>query len=197
MSVGYKFYITPDMTPRVSGDVKAMDDKKLITYKELSELLNIKVESAKALRRRHNWRVVPANQGREFLVEVPISFLNEIENRTGDMRGDLSTDVITDMAGQSDVDMTPYAATNMLDRFAAVYKEVGELQARLISAENRAENYETLKAKADALEADARVLTVSLEASRKEAMTERERREKSEKELLDYKSRGLLQRLFG
>lgn len=185
------------MTPHVSGDVTTMDDKRLITYKELSELLNIKVESAKALRRRHNWRVVPANQGREFLVEVPISFLNEIENRTADMRGDISGDVSTEMTGQGDGDMTPYVTTNMLDRFAAVYKEIGELQARLISAEKRAENYETLKAKADALEADARVMTVSLEAIRKEAMTERECREKAEKELSDYKGRRFFQRLFG
>ncbi|HFF3720365.1 TPA: hypothetical protein ACGCM7_005450 [Klebsiella pneumoniae] len=170
-----------------------MDDKRLITYKELSELLNIKVESAKALRRRHNWRVVPANQGREFLVEVPLSFLNEIENRTADMRGDLSSDVSADMTGQGDGFMPPH----MLDRFEAVYKEIGELQARLTYAENRVENYEELKAKANALEADARVLTVSLEASRKDAITERERREKAEKELSDYKSRGLFQRLFG
>lgn len=165
-----------------------MNDVKLLSYKELSLLLNIKVESAKALRRRRNWRIIPANQGREYLVEVPTSFLAEFDDRTAD--------VISYV--------TPHVSPADFDRFERVYRELGELQARLHVAENRAGDFETLKAKADSLETENKVMAVSLQAARQEvdaaknvAEIEKERRQQAEADLIELKGRGLLKRLFG
>lgn len=163
-----------------------MPEIKLMKYKELADLLNVKVDSVKALRRRHNWRVVPANKGREFLVEVPLSYLEEIENRIADKTADITSDAITDVSSA----VTGAVTHDVLDRFAAVSRELGELQGRLMVAEQRTADYDELRTKAVALETETKVLAVSLDA-------ERDRREKAEKVLQEYKGRGLLQRIFG
>ncbi|MGO1164824.1 hypothetical protein ACTOV4_23515 [Brucella sp. C7-11G] len=163
-----------------------MTDNKLMTYKELADHLNIKVDSAKSLRRRHNWRVVPANKGREFLVEVPLSYFEELENRTADMTDDMTAADTPNVSA----DVSPPVSPDMLDRVAALSREIGELQARLGSAEGRAQEYDQLKAKADGLELESRVMAVKLE-------NERHQRLKAEADLSEYKARGFLQRLFG
>lgn len=181
-----------------------MNDIKLLSYKELSLLLNIKVESAKALRRRRNWRIIPANQGREYLVEVPTSFLAEFDDRTADMTSYVTPNLTTDGTAVLSDDVTPYVSPADFDRFERAYRELGELQARLHVAEHRVGDFETLKAKADNLETENKVMAVSLQAARQEvaaaknvAEIEKERRQQAEADIIELKGRGLLKRLFG
>lgn len=181
-----------------------MNDVKLLSYKELAMLLNIKVESAKALRRRRNWRIIPANQGREFLVEVPISFLSEFDDRTTDVTSYVTPNVTTNGTAAISADVTPHVSPADFDRFEKAYRELGELQARLHVAEIKAEDFAFLKAKTNSLEIENKVMTVSLQAARQEADAaksaaeiEKERRQRAEVDLAELKGRGLLKRIFG
>lgn len=181
-----------------------MNNVKLLSYKELAALLNIKVESAKALRRRRNWRILPANQGRSYLVEVPLSFISELDNGTTDMSADITAHVSVDDTPALSADMTPHVSPADLDRFEKAYREIGELQARLHVAESKAGDYESLKAKADNLETENKVMAVSLQAAKQDAESaknaadvEKERRQRAEADLIELKGRGFLKRLFG
>ncbi len=109
-----------------------MDKVKLMTYREISDLLRIKIESAKALRRRKNWTLSKSNSGRENLVAVPLDFIDRIGSIdhedspvTGDMTGDVTSDLI--------------------EKITQAHQTIGELQFKLKAAELKNKEFDEIQ----------------------------------------------------
>lgn len=95
-----------------------MEKTKLMTYRELSEALGIKIDSAKALRRRKKWSLSLSNSSRESLVNVPLEFLDE-ERQGTHVSSDITTDKNHDLHA------------NVISQIASAHETIGELKLKL------------------------------------------------------------------
>jgi septal ring factor EnvC (AmiA/AmiB activator) len=110
-----------------------MEQIKLMTYREISEALGIKIESAKAMRRRKNWKVVRPNSSKESLVEVPLSSLET------ELRPSRDTDDVTSN-NSSDI------SAALIAQITAAHEIIGSLKLELKQARKLNENISQMEA---------------------------------------------------
>jgi len=101
-----------------------------MTYRELSDVLGIKIDSAKALRRRRKWKLSISNSSRESLVNVPESYLETIQS-TVTMDSPIATDVTTYVTTE-DNDKLRF---ELIEQIALAHESIGELKLKLSISE--------------------------------------------------------------
>ena len=81
-------------------------DTESLTYRELAERLNVKLESARKMVQRKRWQRVTANDGTVRVI-VPADALPQSQGLPPDTGSDSPSDSSVDVAGMLAVDQQP------------------------------------------------------------------------------------------
>lgn len=155
-----------------------------MTYREIAAFLGCKIDSAKKLATRRQWKRIPANKGKEILVHVPLEWLQDIKDKELPPAPDSTADSAVDNTADNTADSLRDELNNRIGSLQAEARfkdeKILELTDKVVQYEN---DKKTVSDENQSLKIDMAVTVEKLKAA--------------EAALSDYRSRSLLKRIFG